>query len=117
MEYQYPRWHVVIKKRNFQDGYFEVHDENDLQVINAEPFRSKKMFYTTESGYSYNHPYSRARNYASLIAHCREMKAMIDKVHSHFESEQEAGKEDNLDLLDELSEVIDSIENPKVFDL
>ena len=71
-------WIVKHKKINGHDGQYFVIPENQDGILNPDKIISKLMFYTTQGGYDFCHPHSRAKAVAVLIAEAPNIKEKRD---------------------------------------
>lgn len=65
----YPYFGITHKKINTYDGRFTVcrQDAINGSIVDSDDVTGKLLWYTTEGGYDYNHPYSRAKKRAEII--------------------------------------------------
>lgn len=64
----YPYWVVVHEQITKTEGRFKVATESEKDCLNPEFISGKKMWYTTQGGYSHNHPMNIAEERANKIA-------------------------------------------------
>lgn len=64
----YPLYGAKLEKRN-KSGQFIImrQDWIDKPILNPETLTGKLLWYTTENGYDYCHPYEIAKNRADII--------------------------------------------------
>lgn len=67
---EFPQYGFKIQMTSKISGRYVImrQDYIDSPILNPETLSGKLLWFTTESGYSYNHPKSRAKQRAKLIS-------------------------------------------------
>jgi hypothetical protein len=94
----YPLYGAKLEKRN-KNGQFIImrQDWIDRPILNPETLTGKLLWYTTENGYDYCHPYKKAKNRADIIV------SALNKT-----NEQIALENLSLDMLEVLRDFIEN---------
>ena len=94
----YPLYGAKLEKRN-KTGQFIImrQDWIDKPILNPETLAGKLLWYTTENGYDYCHPYKKAKKRADIIV------STLNKT-----DEQIALENLSLDMLETLADFVNN---------